>query len=111
MRFKTDGYAFANFGSCPDIDPLPSGTVWREPQLAVFREGVAVGGGGIAPPKTPWVVNSFTYTVSIDANGDGTLSDQVFGFRLLDPDAVMYDREHLAFASLQTQIPLTAGTS
>jgi hypothetical protein len=112
MRFKTDGYAFANFGGCPDVDPLPPGTVCRETQLAVFREGVAIdGGSGIAPPKTPWVVNTFTYTVTIDANGEGTLSDDVFGFRLLDPNAVTYDREHLAFASLHTQIPLTDGTS
>src|SRR5436190_1624714 len=92
QRFKTDGYAFALFGNCPDVDPLPPGTVCREAQLAVFREGVAIDGGSVAPPKTPWVVNVFQYTVTIDSNGDGVLSDERFGFRFLDSTAVTYDR-------------------
>jgi hypothetical protein len=111
MRFKTDGYAFAFFGNCPDVDPLPPGTVCRDAQLAVFREGVAIGGGTVAPPKTPWFVTVFQYTVEIEPNGDAVLTDERFGFRFLDPTAVTYDREHLAFASLQTQIPMTDGTT
>src|SRR5438045_9743251 len=81
LRFKADGDAFALFGNCPDVDPLPPGTVCREAQLATFREGVAIDGGSVAPPKTPWVVNIFQYTVTIDSNGDGVLSDERFGFR------------------------------
>jgi hypothetical protein len=111
LRVKVDGYAFALFGNCPDVDPLPPGTVCREAQLAVFREGVSIDGGSVAPPKTPWVVSVFQYTVTIDPNGDGVLTDERFGFRFLDPAAVTYDREHLAFASLQTEIPMNDGTT
>ena len=54
-RFKTDGYAFALFSNdCPDsAEPPAAGTVCRETMIQLFREGVAINGGSVAPPKTP----------------------------------------------------------
>jgi len=110
-RFKTDGYASTYFGTCP-ADPVPVGTVCRDSFLEVFREGVAIDGGSVAPPKTPWSVYLFQATVTFEADGDVVESDVREGFLpVIDPATVTYDREHLAFASVRADIPMDDGTT
>jgi hypothetical protein len=113
-RFKTDGYAFAVFSEdCPDTaEPPPAGTVCRETTIELFREGVAIDGGSLAPPKTPWSVFMSQATLTfVDDEGNLEASDERVGFLpVVDPANVTYDREHLAFASLNADIPWDDGS-
>jgi hypothetical protein len=114
FRTKVDGYAFALFGDCPDVEFLPPGTVCREGFIAVFREGAAgPDGGTVAPPKTPWSAFFLQHTLTFPADGgEPTESDVRFGFVPdIDDSLVTYDRQHLSVASVVTAIRLSDGTT
>lgn len=105
-RFKTDGYALADFGNCPDVPEPPAGTVCTDAFIEVFREAVAVGGGSVAGPKTPWSAFLSEATLTFGPDGDFVASDERTGFLpVIDPADVTYDQQHLAFASLKAEIP------
>ena len=109
-RFKTDGYMFADFGNCPDVPEPPAGTVCTETHIEVFREAVAVGGGSVAGPKTPWSAFLSKATLTFGPDGDFVVSDERIGFLpVIDPADVTYDQQHLAFASLKAEIPWEDG--
>jgi hypothetical protein len=109
-RFKVTGYAFAVVGNCPQM-PDP-GTVCREAFIQVARESVAIDGGGLAPPKTPWGAFYYESTVTFQAGGDAVETDIRWGFLdFIDPSAVTYDRQHLEFASVDAEIPLSDGSA
>jgi hypothetical protein len=112
-RSKVTGYAFAIFGNCPQTpEPPPPGTVCHEAFIQVFRESFAIDGGGLAPPKTPWQAFYYESTATFQAGGDPAETDVRWGFLdLIDPSAVTYDRQHLEFASVDVEIPLSNGTA
>jgi hypothetical protein len=71
-----------------------------------------IGGGSVAPPRTPWSVfiNQATLTF-VDDEGNVEVSDERVGFLpVVDPANVTYDPEHLAFASLEAEIPWDDGS-
>jgi hypothetical protein len=114
LRFKTNGYAFGVFGDCPDVpeDPAP-GTVCHEAFVQLFNESVAFEGGGLAPPKTPWAMLVYESTLTFVAVDESPVETDVrWGFLpFVDPAAVTYDREHLAFASIDTEVDMADGTT
>ena len=111
-RFKVEGYASALFGNCPDVPIPPAGTVCRETSIQIAREAVAVGGGGVSTAKLPWGAFYFESTLTFLGDNHPAESDVRFGFAEFDdPSAVTHDREHLRFASVNGEIPLSDGTS
>jgi len=71
-----------------------------------FGEAVAVGGGSVAGPKTPWSAFLSEATLTFGPDGDFVVSDERTGFLpVIDPADVTYDQQHLAFASLKAEIP------
>ena len=112
QRFKTVGYAFAAFGDCPDVAQPPPGTVCTDRQIAIAREAVAIDGGGLSAVNTPWSAFLDEATLTFGATGDPVVTDERFGFvPRIDDAAVTYDREHLASASVRTDIPMSDGST
>lgn len=113
QRFKTDGYAFAAFGDCPDtVAQPPPGTVCTDRQITIAREAVAIDGGGLSAVNTPWSAFLYEATLTFPATGDPVVSDERFGFTpSIDDAAVTYDRQHLAFASVRTDFSMSDGST
>jgi hypothetical protein len=112
QRFMTAGYAFGGFGDCPDVDSPPPGTVCHDASLTIFREAFAVDGGGLSAVNTPWAAFYYEHTLTFQATGDPVESDVRSGFLPnVDEASVTYDREHLAFASVRTDIPMSDGST
>lgn len=114
QRFKTNGYAFAVFGDCPDVDaPPPPGTVCREAFVQLVNESVAIDAGGLAPPRTPWTMLVYQSTLTFGPLDEPPVeSDVRFSFvPFVDPNEVTYDREHLSFASVHTEVEMSDSTT
>ncbi len=104
-RFKTNGYAYALFGDCPDEEIISPGTVCRETFVQLFNESVAIDGGGLAPPKTPWSLFVYQSTLTLVEPGEPPVeSDVRWGFTNIESSNVTYDREHLNFASVNDAV-------
>lgn len=113
QRFMTAGYAFAAFGDCPDTVALPPpGTVCTDTVIQIAREAVAIDGGGLSAVNTPWSAFLQQATLTFQATGDPVATDERFGFvPSIDDASVTYDRQHLAFASVRTDIPMSDGST
>lgn len=113
QRFMTAGYATADFGDCPDTVALPPpGTVCNDQQITIAREARAIDGGGLSAVDTPWSAFLYEATLTFQAMGDPVATDERFGFvPSVDDASVTYDREHLAFASVRTDIPMSDGST
>jgi len=109
QRYMTAGYAFAAFGDCPDtVASPPAGTVCTDRQITIAREAVAIDGGGLSAVNAPWSAFLDEATLTFRATGDPVVTDERFGFvPEIDDAAVTYDRQHLAFASVRTDIPMS----
>jgi hypothetical protein len=112
QRFMVAGYAFAAFGDCPDVVEPPPGTVCTDALIQIAREAVAIDGGGLSAVNTPWSAFLQEATLTFQATGDPVATDERFGFvPSIDDASVTYDRQHLAFASVRTDIPMSDGST
>lgn len=113
QRFMTAGYASAGFGDCPDTVALtPPGTVCTDTVIQLVREAVAIDGGGLSAVNTPWGALLQRVTLTFPATGDPVATDERIGFvPSIDDASVTYDRQHLAFASVRTDIPMSDGSA
>jgi hypothetical protein len=113
LRFKTLGFMSANFGDCLDTghEP-PAGTVCHDAVVQVFREAVSIGGGDLSGRNVPWAAVYFDLTATFLGDGRVVETDQRFGYQPFIADsAVTYDQQHLAVASVVTDIALDDGST
>jgi hypothetical protein len=113
QRFKTLGFMSANFGDCPDTGHEPSpGTVCHDAVVQVFREAASIGAGDLSGRNIPWAAVYFDLTATFLPDGQVVETDQRFGYQPCIPDsAVTYDQQHLAVASVVTDIALDYGST
>jgi hypothetical protein len=110
-REKVDGYAFGFAGDCP-AEPPAEPLVCTEWIIQPLRAGAADGGGGgVAPPKTPWELFLLRHTLTFPGGGgEGVESNVALAF--VPVTDVTFDREHLRYASVRaTDVVMSDGTT
>ncbi len=108
-RVNVEGVAVANFGDCPLSEPWPLGTVCRDSNIQLFREVVAFDGGSVALTNQPWIVTLLQLTATQTAGG---IVESDFAFGVVEnPPSVAFDTQHLSFASVSAQIPMSDGST
>lgn len=112
-RFKVTGIVESTFGDCPQVDVVPSGTVCREAVVTLWNEGAAIDGGGLAQTNTPWRLWVFQATLTFgDVAGEPVESDLRWGYLpVVEPADMTFDRQHLMFASVSTEVAMSDGTT
>jgi hypothetical protein len=109
VRVNVDGFATANFGDCPLSEPWPLGTVCRDSIVSLFREAVAFDGGPVALPGHPWIVTLDQLTATQTA--DGIVESDFATGAVENPTSVTFDMQHLSFASVRAEIPMSDGST
>ena len=113
LRVKVDGSAEAVWGSCPFQVPPTAPLTCHETLVLVFREARAEGGGSVAPPKTPWRIFIFDHTLTFPStdieNVPPISTDERFGEAI--PLSVDFDQQHLSFANVTAQVPMSDGST
>jgi hypothetical protein len=108
-RVNVEGFATANFGDCPVSEPWPLGTACRDSIVSLFREVVAFDGGSVALGNQPWIVTLDQLTATQTAGG---IVESDFASGVVEnPTSVAFDTQHLSFASVRAQIPMSDGSN
>jgi hypothetical protein len=96
---KVDGIFRGYPGDCPDDLPATPLTC-HEWDLTVFKAGGTYSDGGVAPPKTPWILIALHHTLTFPGDfGEPVESDAVNGYA--EGVDVTFDRQHLSLATLR----------
>jgi hypothetical protein len=111
VRHPVYGGTEALFGSCPEVEVPPAGTVCVDNYVIVFRGYVdVVGGGSVAPPKALWYVYAESVRLEFTGAEEPIATVLRFGIGELQGEASV-DQVHLQVASASVQVPMSDGST
>lgn len=100
--------AYAEFGSCPDVQPPPAGTTCVDNIVFIAAVSTVEGGGSLAPKLMEWSVFAETYLLEFTGTEEPIVTVLRTGFGDIQGEFTI-DTVHLQTATADLVLPMSDG--